>query len=478
MRTLRPNYVTQTILILLILSLTLATEPSNGERGAWILEVKSPEGGETVHLSLSIRWDLIKGEAKPIIFDVAIANSTTLDWTYIAQDIEENDAIVGINEYMWNDWDLPISSFSEGHYNVRVEVWDTGHDQQYRNDTSGPFYLSHEKPLDPLTATISSPSEGGDFKSSEQIYFKASITGAEGETTISWTNGTNSLGNGESFHAYLEPGQYHITLEVTDGEGRTTTDHVNFTVREHILEPDLIIKDIRYPGFELEVNRTTYLLVDVLNSGSGEAKDVVVNVSFPGQGKTLDSTIDLLPANTTTTLNLSFMPTVVGEMEVRVSVPGASNYTETITVTEGKDTVNGDNGKKNTKEPGTLDKMKDYLREPLVLLLILAIVIIAVVAVIFRGKRGKPEEIEAEEDIDWSSLMMEGGEGDENPSSEPFTIPEIEAHKEKRTDKKPKGKTRGRGRKGNKSDKKRKGTRKPEEEIDDELQDIMNEVFK
>jgi|GEM_PF-4121081 len=82
-------------------------------------------------------------------------------------------------------------------------------------------------------AEIISPKEGAKFKARMDVNFSGLGTDPDGDTLIYiWKEGTDTIGNTESFkRAFLE-GNYEITLIVDDGHGGTDRVSVNITVEK------------------------------------------------------------------------------------------------------------------------------------------------------------------------------------------------------------------------------------------------------
>lgn len=93
--------------------------------------------------------------------------------------------------------------------------------------------LSEEEDEGPsLTAEITSPSDGSEFEAEEIITFQGTGNAPDGTiVSYSWDFGDGNTASGQTVtHAYLEEGDYTVSLTVTDDVGATATDSISIAI--------------------------------------------------------------------------------------------------------------------------------------------------------------------------------------------------------------------------------------------------------
>jgi hypothetical protein len=143
----------------------------------------------------------------------------------------------------------------------------------------------------PLTAEANGPYTG---IVNTPIQFSGSAIGGTAPYTYAWTFGDGATSTEQNpTHAYTTPGDFTVTLTVTDNLGSTASDTATVTVAGPTIEIEKIAGGMG-------------ITVTVKNSGSMDATNIDYNISCSGglilKGKSYTGTIDTLAAGADTTV--------------------------------------------------------------------------------------------------------------------------------------------------------------------------------
>jgi uncharacterized repeat protein (TIGR01451 family) len=202
----------------------------------------------------------------------------------------------------------------------------------------------------------------------ETAYFTSTST-TDGSNIISWgwNFGDTTTGSGETTnHLYATPGDYVVTLTVTD-EACGFTDEVTHTVR--VREPVLTVTKAGDPE-SVEAGQNLHYTIIVANTGQGNASGVTISDPLPDHTQFVPGSVNLSPADAGTpgssppalatgvkiaagqqvvltydvTVNTPLtdgvrIPNVVSVTSSQVPTPTTDIFTSTVTTTPGVNIV-------------------------------------------------------------------------------------------------------------------------------------------
>jgi len=127
----------------------------------------------------------------------------------------------------------------------------TGRIRTAESDTPVLYILTPELPTppnDPPVVMISSPGDGSEFNSGDNIAFAGAASDTEdGNLTanLAWTSSIDgNIGSGGSFFTTLSDGVHTVTASVTDSAGATGSDSISITVGDPPPEATLHVAGI------------------------------------------------------------------------------------------------------------------------------------------------------------------------------------------------------------------------------------------
>ena len=170
---------------------------------------------------------------------------------------------------MGNTSFLTKNDFTPGVWDIFLTVTDSvGASISVPADPNDPTYPpGHRiKVIAPLTASITSPSNGDTFEELDEIHFQGSYSGGKYPYSCNWTSSIDgNLGNRWQFNTRnLSVGVHNITLTVTDSHGDIFTDNIILTVNA----PCSVKGVITSPRDQDAFTREDSITFDSLSAGS------------------------------------------------------------------------------------------------------------------------------------------------------------------------------------------------------------------
>src|SRR5215212_7234514 len=276
-----------------------------------VLPEQPPTDEEPLTAEISSNYTATDEHVAPATFSFA-ANASggtgpyTVSWNFGA-DSEESDE------------ESVAHTFNEaGNYTVTLTATDsTGETATDTLAITVAEPVEEPPATEPLTAEISSNDTATDDFAPATFSFAANASGGTGPYAITWNFGDNSAVSHQQsvVHKFVNPGNYTVTLTVTDSEDQTATDTLAITVAEPVEEPpatEPLTAEIssNYTATDDHVAPATFSFAANVSGGTGPS---TVSWNFGDDSEESD------------------------EESVVHTFNEAGNYTVTLTVTDSED---------------------------------------------------------------------------------------------------------------------------------------------